>query len=60
MQRELTEIEKALPPVVELVYVAYENAPEKKAGYLGYYEKDDKVWAWVDENGKFTYAVDLI
>lgn len=60
MQRELTEIEKALPTVIELTYVPYENAPEKKAGYLGYYEKDDKVWAWLAEDGTLTYAVDLI
>lgn len=55
--RDLTEIEKALPQTIELSYVAYDKPA---AGYLGYYMREGKVWVWVAEDGKLTYAVDLI
>lgn len=60
MERELTAIEQAQQPTIELAYVPYEGGAEKSAGYLGYYERDGKVWAWMDEYGHLTYAVDLI
>lgn len=46
-----------IPQTVTLSYVAYEQVA---AGYVGYYIKDGKVWAWVDEAGELTYSVDLI
>lgn len=60
MERELTAIEQAQQPTIELTYVPYEGGAEKSAGYLGYYERDNKVWAWLGEDGSYTYAVDLI
>lgn len=42
---------------IELTYVSYD---QPAAGYVGYYEKDGKVWAWVDENGDYTYSIDLL
>jgi hypothetical protein len=30
------------------------------AGYIGYWEANGKVFAWLAEDGTITYAVDLI
>lgn len=60
MDRELTAVEQAQEPTVTLTYVPYQGGPDTKAGYLGYYQRDGKVWAWLSEEGQLTFAVDLI
>lgn len=42
---------------MELQYRTYE---QPAAGYVGWYEANNKVFAWVHEDGSLTYAVDLI
>lgn len=47
--------ETPAPPVLE-----WREYDTPAAGYVGWWEANGKVFAWLAEDGKITYAVDLI